>query len=332
MNRLGWRGLLAAMLVATLAVALWQADQRRKAADWFAFARQAATRVSYHGELELVVQGGAQSLNSRVEVAHIAPSRSRYRYLGPDLAGVEMLTDGHRAVRTDPMTGRQTMRAAELLNVPLTLAGYQAMVGNGGEIAGRPTVHVRLRRAGVVRELWLDTKLGLPLRTVITQPGGLLTDTRFVSFTPEPPVEPIPALPSDAKPMVSAPVTVAELSRRVGFPVFEPGWLPDGFTLAETRQCSCPCGCQGGTAQLIYSDGVGHISVFYTGEDCQRCYASESACAACTEHQTAVRLKDSAVQVVGYADDKVLVVAIGDARPAELARIASSVPVLPNLH
>lgn len=326
MSRLGWRGLLAAMLLASLAVALWQADQRRAATGWLALARQAATRLDYHGELTLAVEGGPQPLRSRVNVAHRAPDRSWYRYLGPDLAGVELILVGDRAVRLDPVTGPQAMRSSGLLDVPLDLAGYQARVTGGEAVAGRTTVRVRLGRAGVVRETWLDRETGLPLRTLSTQPGGLLTDTRFETLALGAPPEPLPGIPAGAPEMVSGRLSLAELSRRIGFPVVEPAWLPDGFTLVDTRQCACRCGCDGGTAQLLYSDGVGHLSVFYTDEGCQRCYASESACEACAVHHCAVRLKDSAVEVVGLAGQQVLIVAIGDARPAELGRVAASVP------
>jgi len=232
-----------------------------------------------------------------------------------------------------PYKARQSMPAADsgLTTLP-SFAGYRARSPRS-TIADRPAVLVKLQRRGLVRELWLDRASGLPLRTLISQPGGLVTDTHFTSFALAAPPQAIATLTAaeSGRATVSAPLSVAELSRQVGFPVHEPAWLPAGFRLAETRQCSCPCGCRGGTAQLMYSDGVGHVSVFYTGEECQRCYASESACAACAQHNAAVQLTDSAVQVVGYADERVLIVAIGDARASELARIAASVPAAPAL-
>ena len=330
MTRRGWPALVLAMVIATSAVLVWQARQRQLAAGWLEMARRAPTKLDYFGDLQIEIDGGLTDLRSRVAVDHLAPSRTRYRYLGPDLDGVEMLIDGDRAVRTDPQTGQQVLRAADLLGVPMDLAGYRARVSAGTFVAGRPTVCVKLVRHHLIRELWLDREHGLPLRTQSVNPQGAATRTWFVQIAYDRPPKGIPGeVPADPG-TVSGPLTVAELSKRVGFAVHEPQAVPAGFRLVETRQCACPCGCKGGTAQLVYSDGVGNISLFYTGADCQQCYASESACAACVDHHAALRLEHSAVQVIGHADNRVLVVAIGDAGEGELAKMAASVPTEPS--
>jgi len=316
-------------LIAALALAAglaWQADQRRAAAGWLGMARQAPLTVDYHGELQIMVEGGPSELHSRVIADHLAPKRTRYRYVGPDLDGVELLIDGDWARRSDPRTGQQVIRTTDIMAVPMDLSGYRVQIGSGGYVAGRSTIAIKLERDRLIRELWLDETHGLPLRTRTVNPQGTLTDTRFIRVAFEAPPDGVPGtVPTDPG-KVSAPLTISDLSQRVGFAIHEPSYVPTGFQLVETRQCACPCGCKGGSAQLIYSDGVGHISLFYTGADCQRCYASAAACSACADHQGALRLDHSAVQVIGHADGQILVVAIGDAGEGELTRMAASVP------
>jgi len=182
-----------------------------------------------------------------------------------------LLDDGRSLIRLDPGRRVAVVLPRPPLAVDRSLAerNYVARVAGESQVAGRPTriFEVSPRHGGaVVFRLWLDRDTGFALkRERYNVEGKLTSGTEYLQITFGAQVPPDAfSIPPDWRQVdldgSGERLTLAELSRRVGFPVLEPTYLPPGYVL------------QGGSvqrrgrhgfeaAELRYTDGLRLLSV-----------------------------------------------------------------------
>lgn len=315
------------MLVLAVALA-WQAQgivQRRLAERWLAAAQSADRRGDWFGEQRTTLTLGQQTVTSRVSVEHQAPDRTRREYLDGELAGTVAVQDGRRQWRRDPQLG-WVVASAGAADIPVDLAGWRVRVRPGGAVAGRPTVHVALRRQDVRRDLWLDRVTAQVLRARSNRPGQY-TDTVVEQFHLGRPAQPADfGPPGGPERALANEEPLADSARQLGFPLREPQWLPRGYRQVGAYCYHCPCGCGMLAAHLVYSDGLGQVSVFLQDQAHAGCILSDGCCRAGSEAGGCVLAPGSAGPLVARVDRQPLVVVMGDLPTADLARIADSVP------
>ncbi len=314
------RRLLIAGLVLATAALIGRQWQRQLVGQWLAAAQAAERWVDYHGVQQVRFDGGS----TRVTVRHRAPEQTRYEYLGPSFAGLVVLELGGKTYRLDPQLD-QVVASPSADSLPPSLAGLGARLGTTARIAGRPAQWVHLSGRGWRRHLAVDRDTGVVLATVATRADGATVESRFVEFALgdggsdgfEPP---------DGAVERDRPRSLAELREALGLPLEEPTWLPAGYRLVTTVLCDCACGCGGCTAQLLYSDGIGSLSVFLGGDSCPDCIGSATACEACGVLDACVTADAGALPVAARLDGLPRIMVVGNLPAGTLARIADSVP------
>lgn len=324
MRRFGQLICLAAVAAAVLHSA-WLAVERSRVARTLSRAESAAATVDYHGRQELRLSGAGPAVTMTVAVVHQAPGKTRMEYLDGELAGTVVVKDGARQWRHDPRLG-MTCELDASAAAPLSMAGYRASQRAGEPVAGRASDRVSLRRRGLERSLWLDRATGLVLRQVVVR-GGQTADTRFTDFTVGRPDRPVTfTAPPGRLVRLAEAMSVAECSRQVGFAVPLPADVPAGYRRVGCYVYDCPCGCGMRSAHLLYSDGVGWISVFAQDAAHAGCVVSQECCGLGREAKACVGGSKKGVNLVVRTDRDPMLVALGDVSRADLARMLDSTP------
>lgn len=128
---------------------------------------------------------------------------------------------------------------------------YQVTDGPGGPtVAGRPTMTVEIRQAGVIRErLYLDTATKLPLRREQYDGDGVVTRSlAFESLTVG--AGDVPTHPVSSRNHAPEPVSAGRVSSALA-----PDELADSYRRVGVYR-------SGDVVQVLYSDGVYDLSVF----------------------------------------------------------------------
>jgi len=171
---------------------------------------------------------------------------------------------------------------AEPLGCDLALLSenYAFSLAPGATVAGRETVEVRVapkRPGNVRRTVWVDCAVGAALRIEDRDYRGSLIwlwEVDLISFAAHD-----PRMMEAARAALSSPAALPcavqrmpldEVSARAGFRVTLPAWAPEGYQLVAVRPARVP-GAPGqrgkvssvaGVVQLVYSDGLGAISLY----------------------------------------------------------------------
>lgn len=160
----------------------------------------------------------------------------------------------------------------------LLLANYEAKYAGTQQVAGRTAYVVELvprHKVGLGKRLWIDTQYQTLLRSTDRSSSGdergmEITNINYSANVNQTAFDPHPK--AGTKTMVGCrPATLAELSRKVGVPITEPGYIPKGY-VPEGRHLFTPsCGCCLSSAQITYTDGLNTISVFENraGSECK---------------------------------------------------------------
>ena len=141
---------------------------------------------------------------------------------------------------------------------------YELSLGKPGRVAGRDVVTLNITPRDVFRlsyQIALDAVTAIPLKTETRDQGGqVLERFQFMMFELGAPQTPATAAAGNAREIRHSDVVTAQAGARLlaSMP-WQPGWIPDGFTLAhpgETNQDA-----------LSYTDGISMFSVFMEPAD-----------------------------------------------------------------
>ncbi len=182
-----------------------------------------------------------------------------------------LIDDGKRLIQLNPREREAVVLPRPALVVDRALAErhYTARAAGEARVAGRPTrvIEVSPRGRGpVALRLWLDGETSFALKRERYDVEGRLTSgTEYLQVTFGAPVAPDTfSIPSGWKTVDldggGAALSLPELSRRVGFPVVLPRYLPPGYVL-QGGYLSLRGRRSQPTAELRYTDGLRVLSV-----------------------------------------------------------------------
>lgn len=316
---------LAPGRAAEVALGAGAAVAQRTAEQWLRLMQDAARGVDYEGT-------AVHQREEQMRSAHIAHRAAQ----GVSVQRVQML-DGEamefirrRSGTQDEvqclMPGRKLVtvrqRAVEtrfptLFGKPVevVLRNYAASLGPVERVAGRPAQVLDLAPRDRLRHayrLWIDRDSGLLLRFQVLQDGHPLEQTAFSELrlgTKLPLKAVAPSWTTEGWAVERLPPEDLDLASR--------GWVavpPAGFMLvrAVPRTLTGPDGKGVPVIQLLYSDGLAHISVFI--ED-----------AAASPHQTDGEMRTGAMTAVARRVGPGVITAVGEVPPAGARAAAQSI-------
>ena len=263
----GWTR-IAILFIAATAVAF---AQKPDPAQRVRAAYQAEGKVTLSGVMRTTSTLPAGEVSSEVAVYRKA-GMTRYEYRSPELRGLVLIDRGDTLLRLDAATRTATMETVHRspVGVDLVLRNYQAVLAGQEQILGRQTDVVTLQPrhgSGPSRKLWIDRATGVVLRTEQYNSGGKMVSRSLylsVDWKANPP-DSLFTIPEGWK-QVNAPLQAerhwekGELSKRLGFTVREPGYLPQGFVLDGFHLVLRPNAQP--SAHIRYVDGINSISLF----------------------------------------------------------------------
>lgn len=234
-------------------------------------AYEAEGKVTLSGVMRTTSSLQAGEISSEVAV-YRKTGITRYEYRSPELRGLVLIDRGDTLIRLDPTTRTATVETVHRspATVDLVLKNYQAVLVGQEQVLGRQTDVVTLKPkqgSGPSRKLWIDRATGVVLRTEQYNSGGKLVSRSLflsVDWKASPP-DNLFTIPEGWR-QVNAPLQTerhwekGELSRRLGFTVREPGYVPPGFVLDGFHLVIRPNAQP--SAHIRYVDGLNSISIF----------------------------------------------------------------------
>jgi hypothetical protein len=215
----------------------------------------------------------AEDGRSRSAIARVQSAGGKVRLdyeAGPRRWSV--IDDGRNLIWLDPHSQTATLRPRPQLAIDRSLAerNYSARFAGEAVVAGRPArvMEIIPRRAGpTVRRLWLDTETSFVLkRERYNAEGRLTSQTEYVTVEIGAPVAPdqfsMPSGWAEVRPRGDgARFGLADLSRRMGFAVAQPRYIPAGYALlGGYEQEWGRWGVR--MAELRYTDGIRLLNVY----------------------------------------------------------------------
>lgn len=197
---------------------------------------------------------------------------TRYEYRAPELGGLVLIDKGNTLIRLNPAARTATVETVHRspATVDLVLKNYQASLMGQERLLGRLADVVTLKPrkgSGPSRKMWIDRLTGVVLRTEqYNSAGKLVSRSTYLSVdwnaNPDDSLFSVPAgWKQTQSPLQSERHwDKAELSRRVGFTVREPSYVPPGFMLDGFHSVYRPNMLP--SAHIRYVDGLNSISVF----------------------------------------------------------------------
>ncbi len=259
---------IAILLTAAMGVAL---AQKPDPAQRVRAAYQAESRVSLSGVMRTTSTVQATEISSEVVVYRKA-GMTRYEYRSPELRGLVLIDKGDTLIRLDPATRTATVETVHRspATVDLVLKNYRAEISGQEQLLGRQTDVITLKpqqRSGPTRKLWIDRATGVVLRTEQYNSSGKMVSRSFyssVDWKASPP-DSLFTVPDGWKQVVAPMQTERhwekeDLSRRLGFTIREPGYVPPGFVLDGFHLVIRPNAQP--SAHIRYVDGLNSISIF----------------------------------------------------------------------
>jgi outer membrane lipoprotein-sorting protein len=230
----------------------------------------ASEQVSVEGEVRTMVQLGRRAERATAEV-RAARGKMRFDYEA-DGRRWSLIDDGHDLIQLRPKQEEAVILARPTLVTDRELAerNYTARITGEVTVAGRRTrvVEITPRDGGTPAwRLWVDRETGLALkRERYNYTGDLTMATEYLSlrFGAPAPAELFtipPGWTRKERDGAGARLSVEALSKRVGFEVAQPGYLPPGYVLVGGYLGHGRDGGPG-MAELRYTDGLRLMSVF----------------------------------------------------------------------
>lgn len=217
----------------------------------------------------------------------------------------------------------------------LVLSNYRPSVIGQDVVAGRRAYVLSLipkrgRSVGARRTIWVDELTGLILRSSDRGSDRKLHSEFTIqkvtmrSSLPDELFRPPNITGGTACVRLERCATLSQARRTLGLAVAKPGHTPAGFEPEGIRLCKCGCGCGFESLMVRYTDGLQSISVYQdqVGKECKRCGGfgdppSDGGC-------RVMRAGNDLVALRKVGNRRIAVV--GDMRPAEMRRIAESIP------
>ena len=261
-----WIGALAA-LVLLQGPPAW-AEQSAWQQVWRS--ESAADDMTMVGRAQTMTAGDGRSLSATAEVS-AAKGKVRLDYR-TDRRRWSLIDDGRRLIWLQPRDKTALVQERRSLAIDRGLAerNYSAREAGEGTIAGRNVIAIEIlpREGGqVVQRLWLDRGTGFALkRERYNAEARLISGTEYLEVEFGRPVA-ADIFETPAGWRIEGPAasetrsSIAELSKRLGFEVRPPQYLPRGYELLggyEQRRGRRHMQ----SAELRYTDGLRLMSVF----------------------------------------------------------------------
>ena len=254
----------------------------------------APSEVAYHGTVrsEFVDSSGTRTVV--VRIAHQRDGEDRITILRPSHdAGKTFVRNSSGANEhgsNRPLSlGLSGVKNRVGGDLALLLTNYSLTAFDGGKVAGRPTYRVEIlpkypdRKS---KEIWVDQKTGIVLKSVVHHPvGDLVVTTEFTNITltpntwtlPEAGMKPL-RLPSQEAGVSTGTKwkgvidkselsTLAAIEKKEPFTLLSPSYLPPGFVMEEVRDFPSPTDSRARVVHILYSDGLSSISLFLQQEE-----------------------------------------------------------------
>lgn len=263
--------LFTAMLFLLVMLAGIAFAQRPDPAQRVRAAYQAESKSQLSGVMHTTTVLQTGEISSEV-VVYRKGGMTRYEYRAPELGGLVLIDRGDTLIRLNPATRTATVETVHRspATVDLVLKNYEASLTGQERLLGRLVDVVTLkprRGSGPSRKMWIDRLTGVVLRTEqYNSTGKLVSRSAYLSVDWNAnPDDSLFAVPAGWKQVPSALQSErhwdkAELSRKMGFTVQEPKYIPSGFVLDGFhlfyRSNMLP------SAHIRYVDGLNSFSVF----------------------------------------------------------------------
>lgn len=271
LGRAKLRVLLALFILAAGAAAasLWIHAQgaQQRAVELMLAAQEAREATTALGTVVIRSPGldGPQGVRAQV---HRGAGRAAIHYLDGPARDARVFREGGRVWRGAGRATRPLLLEAggevARLDADLLARNYVARVVGSEQIAGRPAMHLALRRrdGGGGLHMWLDRETHFPLRTVVVNHAGrALSDTAYesIDYGVGPPRLPPPEGVQEPRFSVR-PTTPEQAAQEAGFQPLQPAYLPPGFELVGWHLHRFRGG-RGPAIGLRYTDGLAGLSV-----------------------------------------------------------------------
>jgi outer membrane lipoprotein-sorting protein len=262
---------------------------------------------------------------------HARAHRLRIEYLSNPLKGVVVVHSDRMTWRMDPKMGKlervdHVYPPGRFRSLKLLLKNHAVETGDGGQVAGRPTILLIVKsKTGVVRNrTWFDASTYVTLRTEnYDAEGEQVSSTEYRSITY---ADSLPSslfdLPEGkfrtrSHEKATESMSLDRLSSEVGFQVVLPAFMPAGYKRTGSRLLTIPKSDRK-AAFLSYSNGLDSISIFEARRSSAdpRKDALRSA-GRLVGHNGQVRISVADTPVMSY-------VVIGELSRLQLDRIADS--------
>lgn len=236
----------------------------------------ASTKHSYSATGVTTILWHGKWYKSAIRQYNQIPNKSRIEYKSFPLEGVVVCCDGRLTWRKDPQVDKQVyIESAGCMSVDqkrkLFIRNYSAYVSGSAKQAGRNAriIDIKDKSERLKKRIWVDAATYVTLRS-----EEYNASTRMISSTSFTSIDYNSRIPNSIFKRPSGNVksgcenlfvnikSIAELSRKVGFVVMLPKYMPTGFNVDGYRLYNCSCKCGYKSAYIRYSNGMVGISIF----------------------------------------------------------------------
>lgn len=267
----------------------------RTAAGWLAFAERASRTVAYHAEGVVLTNGTRARYTLEQSTGGCFTMTTRD-------AGGRRSTFGYDGGKLWYATGTKSasINSSSSGSVPATTRGR--ILGTA-VVASRPAVRLAVASGPVEKVLTLDRRTGVVLGMTTSIHHRVLSKTQVDSID----YRDVPVTKcAVCCPPTTHTASLPEITRALGAPVVQPGWLPPGFALSSTLLGKCDM-CKHDMATLRYTDGISAITIFEMPASCgcsmgEGCYQAPAG-SAIVENKVVGKMS---VTIVGSVEEGTL--------------------------
>jgi len=254
----------------------------------------APSEVAYHGTVKSEFVNSSGTRTVLVNIVHQRDGQDRVTILQPSRDAGRVFVRNRSGANEHGTNRPLSLGLSGVKNrvggdLELLLANYSLSAFEGGKIVGRATYRVEIlpkypdRKS---KQLWVDQKTGIVLKSVVRHPvGGLVVTTEFTSITLTPNTWTLPEtgmktlkLPSQEVGVDSGTKwkgviektelsTLSAIEKKEHFSLLSPSYLPPGFVMEEVRDFPSPMDSRARVVHILYSDGLSSISLFLQQEE-----------------------------------------------------------------
>lgn len=254
----------------------------------------APSEVSYNGTVKSEFVNSSGTRTVLVKIRHRRDGEDRVTILQPARDAGKVFVRNSSGANEHGSNRPLSLGLSGVKNrvggdLALLLANYSLTAFDGGKIAGRATYRVEIlpkypdRKS---KQIWVDRKTGIVLKSVVRHPvGNLVVTTEFTSIALTPNTWTLPdagmkplKLPSQEAGVSTGTKwkgvidktelsTLAAIEKKEHFTLLSPSYLPPGFVMEEVRDFPSPTDSHARVVHILYSDGLSSISLFLQQEE-----------------------------------------------------------------